>query len=239
MQSSSTYATQVFYARLAGLMYLLNYVTSLFGVLVPSWITGSGDFAQKTQRVLTSEHLYRAALVSMAIGWVFIVFLAFALYITLKPVNKRLAQIALFSELGQASVGAVTVILLFAPLWLYTAAPMAGSFSNEQLQTLVSVSQNAGGSGFQISMMFLSVGSTLFFYLFYKSRYIPRLLAGWGVFASVMLFMVSVAVLIFPVYEGPILIGWAPMGITEITTAFWLMIRGIRVPAEIEVNGRT
>jgi hypothetical protein len=239
MKNNSTDRTQLIYARLAGFMYFFNYITSMFGVLAPSSIAGSGDFAQKAQRVLASEELYRTALVSMAIGWVLIVFLAFALYVTLKPVNKRLAQLALFSELGQAAVGAVTVMLSFGTLWLYTAAPATGSFQNNQLQTLVSVTQNSAGSGFQISMMFLSVGSTLFFYLFYKSRYIPRLLAGFSVFASVLLFMVSTAVLIFPAYTRTILIGWAPMGVAEIVTAFWLMIRGIRrPPAEIQVGGR-
>jgi uncharacterized membrane protein len=100
MQNSLTDSTQL-YARLAGFMYFFNYLTSMFGVLAPSWITGSGDFVQKSQRVLASEQLYRTALVSMAVGWVLIVFLAFALYVTLKPVNKRLAQLALFSELGR------------------------------------------------------------------------------------------------------------------------------------------
>jgi hypothetical protein len=237
MQNSSTDRTQLIYARLAGFMYLSNYLTSMFGVLAPSSIVGSGDFAQKAQRVLASEQLYRTALVSMAIGWVLIVFLAFALYVTLKPVNKRLAQLALFSELGQAAVGAVTVMLSFGTLWLYTATLATGSFDNNQRQTLVSAIQNTVGSGFQISMMFLSVGSTLFFYLFYKSRYIPRMLAAFSVFASVLLLIVSATVLIFPAYENKILIGWAPMGLAEVTTALWLMIRGIRrPPLEIAVG---
>jgi hypothetical protein len=229
--SSNSDNTQFIYARLAGFMYFFNDVTSVFGVLAPSSITGSGDFMQKTQRVLASEQLYRTALASMAIGWVLIVFLAYALYITLKPVNKRLAQLALFSEIGQAAVGAVTVMFSFATLWLYTNASANGSFQNIELQTLVSLTQYTGGSGFQISMMFLSVGSTIFFYLFYRSRYIPRMLAALGVFASVMLLVVSVGVLIFPAYTRTLLIGWAPMGLAEIGTALWLMIRGIRRPA--------
>jgi hypothetical protein len=129
-------------------------------------------------------------------------------------------------------------MLSFGTLWLYTAAPATGSFQTNQLQTLVSVTQNTAGSGFQISMMFLSVGSTVFFYLFYKSRYIPRMLAAFSVFASVLLFIVSASVLIFPAYQRTILIGWAPMGLAEIATAGWLMIRGIRrPPAEIGVGG--
>jgi hypothetical protein len=230
MHESSIDATQRRYARLAGFMYLFNYATSVFGALTPTSIRGSGDFAERARRILASELLYRAALTSMAIGWVLIVILAFSLYVTLKPVNKRLAQLALFLELGQASVGAVTVIFSFVVLGLYTAFQPTGSFQNDQLQALARVVESASGSGFNIAMTFLAAGSTLFFYLFYKSRYIPRPLATWGVFASVLMLLVSLAMILFPDKARTLQYGWGPMGIAEITTALWLMIVGIRPP---------
>jgi hypothetical protein len=227
MQDNPIDGTQRFYARLAGFMYLINYATSVFGAVMPDVIRGSGDFADKAQRVQASELLYRSSLTSMAIGWVLIVFLAFSLYITLKPVHKRLAQLALFLELGQASVGAVTVIFSFVVLGLYTAAdPVQG----EQLELLAGVVERASGSGFNISMTFLAVGSTIFFYLFYKSRYIPRLLALWGVFSSVVMLFVSLAMILYPEHIRTLQYGWGPMGITEIGTALWLVIVGIRQP---------
>jgi hypothetical protein len=79
-------------------------------------------------------------------------------------------------------------------------------------------------------MIFLAVGSAIFFYLFYKSRYIPRLLAGWGVFASVVMFVVSVAMFLFPENMRTLQLGWGPLGIAEIGTALWLIIVGIRPP---------
>jgi Domain of unknown function (DUF4386) len=116
----------------------------------------------------------------------------------------------------------------FATLWLYTTGPARNVFEQTQLQALVAVTQNTAGNGFQISMMFLSVGSTLFFYLFYKSGFFPKSVAAFSAIASVILFIVSAGLLMFPEHESKLLIGWAPMGIAEITTAFWLMIRGIR-----------
>jgi len=217
-------------ARVAGFAYLFNYITSVFGVLMPAWIKGSGDFAAKAQRVLASEHLYRTALASMAIGWVIIVILAFALYVTLEPVNRRLAQLALFFELGQACVGAFTVMVSFGALRLYLLA--SGPLQNEQLEALVSVARDAATSGFNISMIFLGLGSTIFFYLFYQSRTIPRVLAGLGVFASIVMAMVSVASLIYPEHARTFQYGWGPMGIAEVATAFWLMIAGIRPALE-------
>ena len=228
MQIGPPDETRSFYARLAGLMYLLNYLTSVFGAIAPMSITGSGDFAQRAQRVVASEQLYRTALVSMTIGWILIVFLAFSLYVTLKSVNQRMAQLALFVEICQASIGAVTVMLSFATLWFYTAAPALNSFQPLQLQSLVAITQKAAGSGFQIAMMFLAVGSTIFFYLFYKSGVFPKAFAAFSVFASVVLFIASAGILLFPQHERSLLIGWGPMGVAEVGTAFVLMIRGIR-----------
>jgi hypothetical protein len=215
-------------------MYLLNYATSVFGSLTPDRIRGSGDFAEQARRVAASEFLYRTALTSMAIGWVLIVFLAFSLYVTLKPVNKRLAQLALLLELCQAAVGAVTVIFSFMLLGLYTTPN--GSFQNDQLHALVRIF-SANFSGFNISMMFLGIGSAIFFYLFYKSRYIPRLLAAWGVFASVVMVLVSVAMILFPENAHTLQLGWGPLGIAEIGTALWLTIVGIRQPHAPEPAG--
>jgi hypothetical protein len=208
----------------------VNYATSVFGALMPDLIRGTGDFAERARRTGASVLLYRSALSSMAIGWVLIVFLGFSLYITLRPINKRLAQLALFLELGQASVGAVTVIFSFMVLGFYTAP--AAALQNDQLQTLAGIVGRASESGFNISMTFLGIGSTIFFYLFYKSKYIPRLLAGWGIFASVVMLIVSVAMLLFPDSSRTLQYGWGPMGIAELGTAFWLVIVGVR-PAEV------
>ena len=228
MQISTPDKSQLFYARLAGFAYFVNYLTSVVGVVAASRIKGSGDFIDQARRILASEHLYRAALVSITVGWVLIVILAYALYVTLRPVSQRLAQIALLMEICQASVGAVTVLASFTTLRLYTFAQTNGSFANEQLQTLVSAARDATDSGFQISMIFLSVGSTIFFYLFYRSRFFPRALAAWGMFASVVMGMVSFGILIFPEHSRTFLYGWAPIGIAEVGTALWLMIAGIR-----------
>lgn len=217
-------------ARVAGFICIFNYIVNVFGVLTPAMIKGSGDFAEKAQRVLAAEHLYRSALTSMTIGWVSIVMLAFALYVTLEPVNKRLAQIALFSRLGEAFVGGVTVMWSFATLRLYTTSQATAPFQNEQLRALISVTGSAAESGFFIAMTFFAPGSILFFYLFYKSGYIPRALAALGVFASVVMLLGNFVALTFPEYVGQVQYGWAPIGIAEIATALWLMIVGIRLP---------
>ena len=113
--------TQRMYARLAGFLFLWLIITGLAGALTISHIVGSGTFAETAKRVVASERLYRVALASELIETLSTVLLAFALYVTLKPVDKLLAQIAMYWRLGETSIGGVGVIFGFVRLRLYTS----------------------------------------------------------------------------------------------------------------------
>ncbi|HYU47653.1 MAG TPA: DUF4386 domain-containing protein [Terriglobales bacterium] len=223
MEDSSTERTQRIYARVAGFLYLWLIITGLAGMLTISHIVGSGDFAAKAKRVAASEHLYRVALSSELIETVSAVLLAFALYVTLKPVDKLLAQIAMYWRLGESFIGGVGMILGFVRLRLYSSPQSVGALGTGQSQALVDLTRDAGFAAYNISAIFFSIGSILFFYLFFKSRYIPRILSAFGVFGSVVVTVMCFASLIFPEHAATLQYGWAPMAIAEVTTGFWLM----------------
>jgi len=229
---------QRFYARVAGFTFLINYMMFVPGLFGPGLIRGTGTFAEGAQRMLAHERLVRIELASLAVSWVSIVVLAYALYVTLAPVNRRLAQIALLMELGEAFVGAAGVMLSFATLRLYAADGARGSFSDEQREALISVLRVAAGSGFLIVLLFFSVGSLLFFYLFYRSGYIPRVLAGLGLIGSAVSFLGGITGLVFPESGGALQLGWVPIGIAEIGTALWLVTAGIRPRPSAAVGTR-
>jgi Domain of unknown function (DUF4386) len=94
--------TQRIYARIAGFLYLWLIITGLAGALTVSHIVGSGTFAETAKKVVASERLHRVALSSELIETLSTVLLAFALCVTLKPIDKLLAQIAMYWRLGEA-----------------------------------------------------------------------------------------------------------------------------------------
>jgi hypothetical protein len=53
-----------------------------------------------------------------------------------------------------------------------------------QSQTLVDLARAAGVAVYNTSAICFSIGSLLFFYLFYTSRYIPRTLSAIGIWLS-------------------------------------------------------
>ena len=135
--------------------------------------------------------------------------LIFTLYQTLKPVNKKLAKVAMFWRLGEAFI---ILIMMF-------------NFEGK-VHTI----------GFNISSILFSVGSFIFFYLFLKSRYIPRILSVLGIIASAMVTIVSFTILISPGHSGVIQYGWIPMIIIEIATGGWLLFKGLRFQKVIQPN---
>src|SRR5712691_1771847 len=120
-ENSSTERTQRIYARVAGFLFLWLIITGLAGALTISHIVGSGTFAEQAMRVATWEHLYRVALSSELIETLSALLLAFALYVTLKPVDKLLAQIAMYWRLAESFIGCVGMIFGFMRLRLYTS----------------------------------------------------------------------------------------------------------------------
>jgi hypothetical protein len=230
MEDSSTERTQRIYARVAGFLFLWLIITGLAGMLTISHIVGSGDFAATAKRVVASEHLYRVALSSELIETLSAVLLAFALYVTLKPVDKLLAQIAMYWRLGESFIGGVGMIFGFVRVRLYSSPQSIGGGETDQSQALVGLTRHAGFAAYNIGAIFFSIGSILFFYLFLKSRYIPRILSAFGVFASVIVTIMCFGSLIFPEHAATLQYGWAPMAIAEVTTGFWLMF-AVKIPA--------
>jgi hypothetical protein len=219
------------YARLAGFLFLWLIATGLAGALTISHIVGTWTFAETAKRVVASEHLYRVALSSELIETLSTVLLALALYVTLKPIDKLLATIAMYCRLGETSIGGVGVIVGFLRLRLYTSPQSFGALGPDQSQAIVDLTRKAGFAAYNIAAIFFSFGSILFFCLFFKSRYIPRILSAFGVLASVIVTIICFGSLIFPEHAATLQYGWAPMAIAEVTTGIWLMLFTVKTRA--------
>ena len=83
-----------------------------------------------------------------------------------------------------------------------------------------------------VAFILLGIGSSLFAYLLLKSGYVPKAIAAWGIFASLLLAVGTLTVIVFPVAGDAVGMAYmAPMGIYEVGLGLWLLARGIRAPA--------
>ncbi len=136
----------------------------------------------------------------------------------------------MYWRLGEAFLGSVGTIFGFVTLEFYSRAESVGLSGTGQLQTSVDLPSQTGSAATNISAIFFSIGSILFFYVFLKSGYIPKVLSAFGVFASVIVAVMLFGILIFPEHAATLQYGWVPMAIAEVITGFWLMF-AVKIPA--------
>jgi hypothetical protein len=210
-------------ARLAGFLYLWLIVTGLTGAIIISRIVASGSYAQAAARVVAAERLYRVGLLCELIETLSALVLAFALYAMLAHVDKLLAQMAMYWRLAESLIGCVGVIFGFARLNLYKSEITAGA------ERLTDLTAYAGSAAYNVGALCFSVGSALFFFLFFKSNYIPKPLSAFGVFASIIVTVMCCGNLLFPQYASTLRLGWAPMAVAEVSTGICLMFFGGRL----------
>ena len=220
------------YARFAGFMYLVVLVFDVVGVFIVSGIAGHGSFVDASHRIMASEELYRIGLACSLVGSLSTILLAVGLYIAVKPVDSNLALTALLFRVTEAATGAVGIIIGFAVLHIYLAANHANAFDAKQLGALADLFPG----GPEVSAIFFSLGSTIFFYLFLKSNYIPKIVSVWGIFASLVYATYWLVSLILPQYaSGTVtVLSSLPILVAELSTGFWLLILGIKAPKNKE-----
>lgn len=230
MRKSTTEGAQARAARIAGGLYLITMVTGIFGEV---FVRGSllvGDTTQTAHNIIGAERLFRFGIVSDLATFIGVVVLTWALYVLLSPVDRNLALLAAFLRLVEVAVSMGATINSLVALRLLSSAEFLQAFDRSELHALSRLARNAFGYGYDIGFILLGLGSAIFAYLLLRSGYIPRVMAGWGVFASLLFATHAVLTVLFPgAAQNLQLLAYIPMGIYEVTLGFWLLIKGARL----------
>jgi hypothetical protein len=217
-------------AKLAGFLYLFTNATAIVAFSARGKLMVPHDAVQTAQNIAASEQLFRIGIATELITVVGVIILLWGLYVILKPINKDVALLAAFLRLAENFVLAFITVLEFAALAVVKGTASLQAFGTPQLQGLVDTFIRVYGETFNIGFLFLGLGSAVFSYLWWKSRYIPRVLAGWGIFASLVMAVMSLALIVFPGLSAMGMTYMMPMGLYEFGLGFWLLIKGIKAP---------
>jgi hypothetical protein len=217
------------YARVAGLAYVVVILLGIFSVgLVESKLIVSGNDAATVNNIMANEFLFRIGIIGEIMMYVLVVLLSLALYVILKTVNRNLALLALLWRLGEAIIGGgVTVLGGLIPLLLLNGEAV---FETEQLQALVGLFLDVRNAGLDVVLIFIGMGGTVFCYLFFKSKYVPRILAAWGMLTYLSMLILAFASILLPNLPETIKMAfYAPGGLFEIIIGLWLLVKGVNV----------
>ena len=104
------------------------------------------------------------------------------------------------------------------------------AFETEQLHALVGLFLGVGNAGLDVVLIFIGMGGTLFCYLFLKSKYVPKILAAWGMLTYISMLILAFTSIFLPNLSETIKMAfYAPGGLFEIIIGLWLLIKGINV----------
>ena len=140
---------------------------------------------------------------------------------------------ALLLKLVEATIAAAIVLVSFVALQVLSAETYLTAFTPEQMQVPVGLVLNAHTTIFSIPMVFLGLDMMVFSYLLFKSKYIPRMLAGFGILSFALISIHALMFILAPKYATmPInqIMFWAPSGLFEIVIGIWLLFKGVTIP---------
>ena len=158
------------------------------------------------------------------------------LYVILKPINRNVALLAVFFRLIENAIAAATITYAFVALRLVAGTNYLQAFEPPQLTVLTRVLMGGHGAGLSVAFVYLGLGSTVFSYLWMKSGYIPRVIAAWGIFSSLVMTIVGLIIMVFPGVGAAVgLTYMAPIFIYEVGLSLWLLVKGLSAPP-LEAN---
>jgi hypothetical protein len=225
-------------ARVAGLMYLLTIVAARFGFYVRGTLSTAVG-AEAARSIAASGRLFRIGIVGDMFTLAATMVLVVALYVALEPVSRSMALLAAWLRLVECSIFAVLTLTHLAALLLLHGADYLLAFDTMPLRALVYRVLRLPGAGYHLGVLFLGMGSTVFAYLWFKSRYVPRALAVLGLLSSLLVTMVELAIMVRPVSSAAVTpAAWAPALIFEGALGLWLLVNGLRAPAVDSVSAK-
>ena len=215
--------------RAAGFLYLTIIIIGVLNsIFIDSKLIISKDINLTINNITSNEFLFRFGSVCILILYVSVIILSVLLYLILKNVNKKLALLAMVFRMSEALIGITTVIISFIILSLLNNQHNKASIENAQSNILIAAFLNARTTGLYIVLLLVGIGGTLFFFLFYKSFYIPNILSDWGMFTYLSMLALSLISLLYPDLPGIIeIIQYGAGTLFELNIGFWFLIKGI------------
>ena len=219
------------YARIAGVLYLINIACGIFGeIFVRGHLVVAGDAATTAHRIMSSEFLFRCGIAGDLIMHITDVPMAVIFYVLLRPVSKDLSLLSALFGMLQTAILCANKLNLVTVLLLLGGTSSLKAFDQNQLQALASLSLSLHAYGFGIGLIFFGMSCLVAGYLMFQSGYFPKILGVLQVMAGVSYLINSSAQLLVPALANkmfPAIV--LPAFIGELGTCLWLIVKGVNV----------
>jgi hypothetical protein len=222
-------------ARFAGLLYLF---VGIFGGFAEGYVDpkiyGAGGAAATTATVVANAVLMRLGVVAHLLDATFFVFLALALYVLLKPVDKGVARAMLVLVALAAAILSLNAVFQFEALRVATDASYAAAFGAAGAGALAFLLLDIQHYGTFAAQVFFGLWLVPLGYLAYVSGLFPKPLGAILVVGGACYIVDLLAAFLVPGFgqaiHGVVVI---PSAIAEIWMVAYLLVVGVRTPPTV------
>jgi hypothetical protein len=223
--------------RILGIVFLFQAIASLLSETVSDSLIDLNSISNSMVNISNNPITMQAGIVGRLVTAIGILLLTILLYTTLKSQSKVIARWAFGLRLTEVATFAVIVISAFSLQFVSREYTTTGVSDSSYFVTLGSLFYNAMEYASNVNILFFSVGAFLFYYLFLKSKYIPRVFSVWGM-VSTFLALVGILFALFGYELNTIvyLVAFLPILPLELAIGVWLTVKGFRLQEKSSKN---
>ena len=211
-------------ARTVGVLFIIGTVAGILSLVFGSSLLDDADYLVKISENENQMVLGAFSVLVMGLALAMIPAVMFPIF------RKYNETLALGYVVFRGALEAVTYILIVLSwLLLITVSQeyvKAGTPDASHFQTWGAILQEAGEWIDPILGLAFCLGALMFYYLWFKSRLIPRWLSGWGLIGAAISLTAALINMFGPSVEFLEL----PLGVNEMVLAVWLIVKGFSSP---------
>ena len=210
--------------RYVGAAFVAQFITSFAAGLL--WLSvSSGDVDDVLAAAGADATRVRVVVVLELATSVGIIVLASLLYVALRDTERWAATVAFALWVAEATVLAVSMLGLYALLDLGGAGVGTASAASDTDAALGSLALGLREHGGDIAMLFFCAGALLWYWLFVRTRFVPRWLGVWGL-VSVALVCAGTLLNVWDRDLQPPVVIYAAYVPFELVVGIWLLVKG-------------
>jgi hypothetical protein len=240
MTSDSMHELKRKAAKVAGATYLASFAVVVFVQFrIHDRLVVAHDPEATARNILAHQTLFRLGIALDLFHCAALTAMTIALYVILKSVNWGFALAAAVSRLIYVAAWILMTLNLFDALRLLNAPESLRVFEPERLHAWAFFHLSARFDQYYVGLLFYGLASVTCSYLWFKSAYIPKTLAVFGLASSLWCAVCTFVFIVQPNFADAVSLWWfdTPMGIFDLLTSFWLLSAGLRRPTEQLVGG--
>lgn len=217
-------------ARVFAITSLLTLAILMFAFpryLAPYLVWNNGEATARN--LILHQADFRIFLTAAFLNGVGVLVMLVAQYMILRPINRGMALFAALANLMYAGTWYAEILLQLLALRTMGGGSHLMAHDPASAQALAGLFLDSGWDAYYIGLPFLALGSALFAWLFFRSRYVPRALALWGVLASAFEGVCGFLYLLFPGFGTVVSVNYYELPVLTFGLAIsvWLLAKGL------------